>query len=65
MRAGALVTVLDRFEPAPSPVSLVHAGEKLLPLKLRAFLDFATPKLKARVAAAALPAADAEKGISP
>ncbi len=65
VRAGALVTVLDRFEPAPSPVSLVHAGEKLLPLKLRAFLDFATPKLKARVAAAALPAADAEKGISP
>jgi DNA-binding transcriptional LysR family regulator len=50
LRAGALTLALRAFEPAPSPVSLVHAGQPLLPLKLRAFLDFATPRLKARIA---------------
>lgn len=49
-RAGTLVLVLRKFEPAPSPVSLVYAGQGLLPLKLRAFLDFAAPRLKARLA---------------
>ena len=50
LRAGALTLALRAFEPSPSPVSLVHAGQPLLPLKLRAFLDFATPRLKARIA---------------
>jgi hypothetical protein len=27
-------------------VQLVYAGQSLLPLKLRAFLDFAAPRLK-------------------
>jgi DNA-binding transcriptional LysR family regulator len=54
VRSGALVVLLDGFEPEPLPVSLVHSGERLLPLKLRAFLDFATPRLKARVARAML-----------
>jgi DNA-binding transcriptional LysR family regulator len=44
---GALTVVLTSFEPAPWPVSLVYAGQRFLPLKLRAFLDFATPRLKA------------------
>jgi DNA-binding transcriptional LysR family regulator len=39
--------VLSDFEAAPSPVSLVYAGHRLLPQKLRAFLDFAAPRLKA------------------
>ncbi len=42
-----LIVALEPFEPAPIPVSLVHTGHGLLPLKLRAFLDFATPRLKA------------------
>jgi hypothetical protein len=42
--------VLQRFEPVPSPVSLVHGGQGRLPLKLRMFLDFAAPRLKARLA---------------
>jgi DNA-binding transcriptional LysR family regulator len=50
LRAGALALALRKFEPAPWPVSLVHAGQGLLPLKLRAFLDFAAPRLKARLA---------------
>jgi DNA-binding transcriptional LysR family regulator len=53
-RAGSLVVALQEFEPAPWPVSLVFAGQGLLPLKLRAFLDFAAPRLKARLAQAAV-----------
>jgi DNA-binding transcriptional LysR family regulator len=49
LRAGALKIVLAPFEPAPWPVSLVHTGQGILPLKLRAFLDFAAPRLQARV----------------
>ncbi len=45
--AGALAVVLEPFEPAPVPVNLVHAGQGLLPLKLRAFVDFAAPSLRA------------------
>src|SRR5262245_32721627 len=49
IRAGALVRLLRAFEPIAAPVSLVHAGQGLVPLKLRAFLDFAAPRLKARL----------------
>lgn len=48
-RAGTLAVVLESFEPAPWPIHLVHVGGGLLPLKLRAFLDWATPRLKARL----------------
>jgi DNA-binding transcriptional LysR family regulator len=48
-RAGRLVVALQEFEPAPWPVNLVYAGQGRLPLKLRAFLDFAAPRLKARL----------------
>ena len=48
-RAGHLRTVLEAFEPAAWPVSLVYAAQGLLPLKLRAFLDFAAPRLKSTV----------------
>jgi DNA-binding transcriptional LysR family regulator len=51
LRSGALTLALEKFEPEPWPVSLVHAGQGLLPLKLRAFIDFAAPRLKARLAA--------------
>ncbi|WP_192251498.1 LysR family transcriptional regulator [Mesorhizobium silamurunense] len=50
VRAGALRVVLEPFEPPPWPVNLVHAGRGLLPVKLRAFLDFAAPRLKERLA---------------
>jgi DNA-binding transcriptional LysR family regulator len=48
--AGSLVTVLDDYRPDPTPVSLVHAGGHRTPAKLRAFLDFAAPRLRARLA---------------
>jgi DNA-binding transcriptional LysR family regulator len=50
LRSGTLRVLLQEFEPAPWPVSLVHAGHGLLPVKLRAFLDFAAPRLKERLA---------------
>ena len=49
IRAGTLAIVLDKFESAPWPISFVYSGQGPLPLKLRAFLDFATPRLKARL----------------
>lgn len=54
VRAGTLAVVLADYEPPQWPVSLVHAGHPLLPLKLRAFLDTAAPRLKARLLQAAL-----------
>lgn len=48
VRAGALEIVLEDFEPAPWPVSFVYPSQGKLPLKLRAFLDFAAPRLKGR-----------------
>ena len=50
LRAGTLEVILRKFEPEPWPVSLVYGGQGLLPLKLRAFLDFAMPRLRARLA---------------
>ncbi len=50
IKAGALALVLRKFESAPIPVSLVYYRQALLPAKLRAFLDFAAPRLKARLA---------------
>ncbi|MER9582492.1 LysR family transcriptional regulator [Mesorhizobium sp. M0276] len=50
LRSGTLRVLLEEFEPAPWPVNLVHAGHGLLPVKLRAFLDFAAPRLKERLA---------------
>lgn len=52
IRAGDLRVVLDAFESAPLPVSLVHTGQAPIPLKLRAFLDFVTPRLRARTSGA-------------
>jgi DNA-binding transcriptional LysR family regulator len=47
--AGDLKIVLAKYEPRPLPVQLVHAGQGLLPRKLQAFLDFAVPRLRARL----------------
>ncbi|MDB5582332.1 MAG: LysR family transcriptional regulator [Bradyrhizobium sp.] len=47
LKSGDLVRVLASFEPGPYPVNLMHAGRGLLPLKMRSFLDFAAPRLRA------------------
>lgn len=56
VRAGRLRLVLEDFEAAPRPVHLVYAPQGRLPLKLRAFIDFAVPRLRDRLTRAALPA---------
>jgi len=48
---GRLEIVLGQFQPPPAPVSLVHPGGRLLPRKVRAFLDVAAPGLRAAIAA--------------
>ncbi len=50
VRDGALTVLLQDFEPPPSPVSIVYLGGGLQPVKVRAFVDFAAPRLKARLA---------------
>jgi len=47
--AGELQIVLEAFEPAPWPVSLIYVAQGLVPLKLRAFIDFAVPRLRGRI----------------
>ena len=47
---GRMKIVLAEHEPAPAPVSLVHAGRDLTPLRVRMLLDFAAPRLRARLA---------------
>jgi DNA-binding transcriptional LysR family regulator len=49
VKDGRLSLLLEEFEPPPLPVNLVYLGGGLLPLKVRAFLDFAAPRLKARL----------------
>lgn len=48
LKAGMLVRLLQAYEPAPMPLSLVYPGQRQMPLKLRAFIDFATPRLRER-----------------
>ncbi len=43
---GRLRVVLTPFEPEPVPVHLVRAEQGLLAAKTRAFLDYATPRLR-------------------
>jgi DNA-binding transcriptional LysR family regulator len=54
VRAGRLAIVLERFEPAPRPVHLIYDKQNRLPLKLRAFVDFAVPRLRDRLLQATL-----------
>ena len=49
IRSGELALLLRDFEPPPLPVSLVYPPNRFMPAKLRAFLDFAQPRLKARI----------------
>jgi DNA-binding transcriptional LysR family regulator len=49
--AGVLQLILRPYEPELLPVHAVYPGQSLLPLKLRAFLDFAAPRLKTSLSA--------------
>jgi DNA-binding transcriptional LysR family regulator len=47
IRDGRLVPVLDACTPPPQPVHLVYPQARLVAPKVRAFVDFAAPRLKA------------------
>src|SRR5262249_21655950 len=47
LAVGSLVGVLTAFEANPVPVSIVYAAARLMPLKVRYFIDFATDRLHA------------------
>lgn len=47
---GRLARVLVDEEPPAVPASLIHPGQGRLPMKTRAFIDFATPRLRERLA---------------
>lgn len=49
LKAGTLVRLLGAFEPQPVPIHLMYAGQGQIPLKLRAFIDFAVPRLRERL----------------
>jgi DNA-binding transcriptional LysR family regulator len=46
---GTLEIVLDRYEIEPPPVSIVYPQGRLVPQKMRAFVDFAMPRLRERL----------------
>ena len=49
VKAGELTPLLQDFQPPPWPVSFVYSPNRFMPVKLRAFLDFAAPRLGARL----------------
>ncbi len=51
VKAGKLVPVLEDHELDPWPIHLVYLAQGPLPQKVRAFLDWATPRLKDRLSA--------------
>ncbi|EJL38433.1 transcriptional regulator [Caulobacter sp. AP07] len=46
LAAGRLVRLLRDFEPPPLPVQLLTAGGRFMPPLVRAFLDYAAPRLE-------------------
>ena len=51
IKAGKLKILLRPFEQPEIPVSMVHPQSRLTPPKVRAFLDFAAPRLRRRLEA--------------
>jgi DNA-binding transcriptional LysR family regulator len=49
LRAGQLALLLRDYEPPPIPVSFLYPAFGRMPLKLRALLDYAAPRLRAQL----------------
>jgi DNA-binding transcriptional LysR family regulator len=47
LASGRLHAILDDLRPEPSPINLLYVARKPLPRKIRAFIDFAAPRLRA------------------
>jgi len=46
LRDGTLKLVLESFRSPPKPVHLIYEAGRHLPLKIRTFLDYASPRMK-------------------
>jgi DNA-binding transcriptional LysR family regulator len=46
---GRLAIILSDYEIDPIPVSFIYPQGRLVPQKVRAFIDFATPRLRERL----------------
>ena len=55
IREGKLTTILDHYTPPPRPVHLVYSQTRLVAPKIRAFVDFAAPRLRLALDQLALP----------
>lgn len=51
LRSGRLQALLTEFAPEPLPVNLIYSPGDPLPLKVRRFLDWITPRLRERMTA--------------
>lgn len=51
VRDGSLLPILTEWAPPPFSVQIAHLSRQQQPLKLRAFLDFAAPRLQERLRA--------------
>ncbi|MDE1568946.1 LysR family transcriptional regulator [Aquabacter sp. P-9] len=49
VKDGRLRLLLEDFEPPPMPVHVVHPEARLAAAKVRSFVDFAVPRLRARL----------------
>jgi DNA-binding transcriptional LysR family regulator len=49
IRARKLKLILRDFEPPPTPVSFVYRTGRSMPQKLKAFIDFVSPRMKSRL----------------
>lgn len=47
LEAGILVRVLEAFEPAPRPIQAVHPSRRMVPPRVRAFVDFLHAEFRA------------------
>jgi DNA-binding transcriptional LysR family regulator len=57
IESGELVPLLQDFQRPPQPVNFLYSPDRFMPVKLRAFLDFTLPRLRARLA-------EIQKGIA-
>lgn len=46
LKSGELVEILNDYAPPPLPVHIVYMRQGLMPLKVRAFIDWMTPRLR-------------------
>jgi DNA-binding transcriptional LysR family regulator len=50
LRSGKLVPLLQSYAPPPVPVHLIYAQRRIIAPKVRAFIDFAAPRLRSALA---------------